>query len=160
VREGGLRRREHPIVVARIWHMQDSHGQNLALAFMQRSLKPLKVSSLRSIEQLLRRNVKRFRGGLVFTADILLYHSTLGLRAIKKDLCRSAIAASVAASSRSAQHPCTCSYGGGMRERTNPVHLSFYIFSIFAHDHGGGVAGRDFFVTMSLSGWLASYTPS
>ena len=35
-------------------------------------------------EQLLRRNVKRFRGGLVPKAHRLLYHSTLGLRVIKK----------------------------------------------------------------------------
>ena len=35
-------------------------------------------------EQLLRRNVKRFRGGLVCKAHRLLYHSTLGLRVIKK----------------------------------------------------------------------------
>ena len=35
-------------------------------------------------EQLLRRNVKRFRGGLVFKAHRLLYHSTLGWREIKK----------------------------------------------------------------------------
>jgi len=35
-------------------------------------------------EQLHRRNVKQFRGGLVFKADRLLYHSTLGLRVIKK----------------------------------------------------------------------------
>ena len=34
--------------------------------------------------QLLHRNVKRFRGGLVFKAHRLLYHSTLGLRVIKK----------------------------------------------------------------------------
>ena len=33
-----------------------------------------------------RRNVKRFRGGLVFKAHRLLHHSTLGLRVIKKDL--------------------------------------------------------------------------
>ena len=33
---------------------------------------------------LLSRNVNRFRGGLVFKADRLLYHSTLGLRVIKK----------------------------------------------------------------------------
>jgi len=33
---------------------------------------------------LLRRNVKRFRGGLVFKAHRLLYRSTLGLRVIKK----------------------------------------------------------------------------
>ena len=30
------------------------------------------------------RNVQQFRGGLVFKAHRLLYHSTLGLRAIKK----------------------------------------------------------------------------
>jgi len=36
------------------------------------------------LNQLLRRNVKRFRGGLVFKAHRLLYHSTLGLREIKK----------------------------------------------------------------------------
>ena len=35
-------------------------------------------------EQLIRRNVKRFRGGLVFKAHRLLYHSTLGLGVIKK----------------------------------------------------------------------------
>jgi len=35
--------------------------------------------------QLLRRNVKRFRGGLVFKAHRLVYHSTLGLRLIKKN---------------------------------------------------------------------------
>jgi len=32
----------------------------------------------------LRRNVKRFRGGLVFQAHRLVYHSTLGLKVIKK----------------------------------------------------------------------------
>ena len=31
-----------------------------------------------------RRNVKQFRGGLVFKAHTLLYHSTLGWRVIKK----------------------------------------------------------------------------
>ena len=35
-------------------------------------------------EQLLRRIVKQFRGGLVFVAHRLVYHSTLGLRVIKK----------------------------------------------------------------------------
>jgi len=35
-------------------------------------------------EQLLRRNVKRFRGGLVFEAHRLFYHSTLGLRVTTK----------------------------------------------------------------------------
>ena len=35
-------------------------------------------------EQLLRRNVERFRGGIVCKAHRLLYHSTLGLRVTKK----------------------------------------------------------------------------
>ena len=35
-------------------------------------------------EQLLHRNVKRFRGGLVFKAHRWLYHSTLGSIVIKK----------------------------------------------------------------------------
>ena len=35
-------------------------------------------------EQLLRRNVKRFRGGLVFKAGRLVYHSTLGWSIVKK----------------------------------------------------------------------------
>jgi hypothetical protein len=34
--------------------------------------------------QLLCKNVKRSRGGLVFKVDRLVYHSTLGLRVIKK----------------------------------------------------------------------------
>ena len=34
--------------------------------------------------QLLHSNVQRFRGGLVFKAHRLLYHSTLGLRVVKK----------------------------------------------------------------------------
>ena len=35
-------------------------------------------------EQLFRQNVKRFRGGFVFKAHRLVYHSTLGWRVIKK----------------------------------------------------------------------------
>ena len=35
-------------------------------------------------EQLLRRGVKRFRGGLVFKAYSRVYHSTLGWRVVKK----------------------------------------------------------------------------
>jgi len=35
-------------------------------------------------EQLLRRNVNRFRGGLVFKARRRVHHSTLGWRVIKK----------------------------------------------------------------------------
>jgi hypothetical protein len=37
-----------------------------------------------SISELLGKHLKRFRGGLVFKAHILLYHSTLGWRVIKK----------------------------------------------------------------------------
>ena len=37
-------------------------------------------------EQLLRRNVKRFRGGLVFKAHRLVYHSTLVLKVRKKKM--------------------------------------------------------------------------
>ena len=44
---------------------------------------PLKEALL--VEQLLRRNVNRFRGGLVLKAHRLVYHSTLGLRVIKKE---------------------------------------------------------------------------
>ena len=39
---------------------------------------------LQEPEQLLQRNVKRFRRGLVFKAHRWLYHSTLGSRVIKK----------------------------------------------------------------------------
>ena len=35
-------------------------------------------------EGLLRRHIQRFRGGLVFKAHRRLYHSTLGLRVIKR----------------------------------------------------------------------------
>ena len=39
---------------------------------------------VRASSLLLHRNVQRFRGGLVFKAHRLVYHSTLGLRVIKK----------------------------------------------------------------------------
>ena len=42
------------------------------------------LARLLHYELVLRRNKKRFRGGLVFEAHRLLYHSTLGLRVIKK----------------------------------------------------------------------------
>ena len=35
-------------------------------------------------EQIFHRNVQRFRGGLVFKAHKMLYHSTLGLRVMTK----------------------------------------------------------------------------
>ena len=40
--------------------------------------------SARGVKMAICRNVKRFRGGLVFKAHRLVYHSTLGLRVIKK----------------------------------------------------------------------------
>ena len=40
------------------------------------------------LEQHLRGNVKRFRGGLEFTVHRFAYHSTLGLRVIKKKIRR------------------------------------------------------------------------
>ena len=43
-----------------------------------------KVGVQEAEEQLLRRIVKRFRGGLVFKTHGLLYHSTLGSRVLKK----------------------------------------------------------------------------
>ena len=42
------------------------------------------VYDLGCMEQLLGRNVKRFRGGLVFKAHRRMYHSTLGLRVINQ----------------------------------------------------------------------------
>ena len=39
--------------------------------------------AVRLRDQLLRSNVERFRGGLVFEAHRLLYHSTLGARVIR-----------------------------------------------------------------------------
>ena len=51
-------------------------------------------------EQLLYRNVQRFRGGLVFKAHRLLYQSTLGLRVIKKKKSRSALPSPVPGQAR------------------------------------------------------------
>jgi len=44
----------------------------------------MRTCSMCGTEQLLRRNVKRFRGGLVFKAHRFVYHSTLGWRVTKK----------------------------------------------------------------------------
>ena len=76
--------------VERIWHTQDSQGQVLALAFRQKPLNPSSCSLFtrkrpdlveedvavgyvgrRIVGQLLHRNVRRFRGGLVFRAHRL-----------------------------------------------------------------------------------------
>ena len=46
--------------------------------------RPVPPCRFRENMVLLHRNVQRFRGGLVFKAHRLLYHSTLGLRVIKK----------------------------------------------------------------------------
>ena len=45
----------------------------------------METSKFSTQEQSLRRILKRFRGGLVFKAHRLLYHSTLGSRVITKE---------------------------------------------------------------------------
>jgi len=52
---------------------------------------------------LLHRHVQRFRGGLVFKAHRLVYHSTLGLRVLKKKVGTSNMRESAARLSRSAK---------------------------------------------------------
>ena len=47
----------------------------------------VKQTSNCSAREILSRNVKRFRGGLVFEAHGLLYHSTLGVKVLKKKTC-------------------------------------------------------------------------
>ena len=47
-------------------------------------LSPMSKAAAERKGELLRRTVKRFRGGLVFKAHRLLYHSTLGSGVIKK----------------------------------------------------------------------------
>jgi len=47
-------------------------------------LGPEQNSGFKALELDRLRNVQWFRGGLVFKAQRLLYHSTLGLRVIKK----------------------------------------------------------------------------
>ena len=64
------------------------HSQILALAFRQKSVSCSPLAGNRcgmgTWGQLLRKNVKRFRGGLVFKAHRLVYHSSPGWRVIKK----------------------------------------------------------------------------
>ena len=63
---------------------EDTSLANSSLArFMWWSFSPASRGS-RAMAQLLHRNVQRFRGGLVFKAHRLVYHSTLGLREIAK----------------------------------------------------------------------------
>ena len=54
-----------------------SHATNVAVAYMSQVHFSIQ-------EQLLCRNVERFRGGLVFMAHILVYYSTLGSRVTMK----------------------------------------------------------------------------
>ena len=51
----------------------------------QRQNLPARLCHFSISEQLLRRNMKRLRCGLVFKAHRLLYHSTLGLKVMKKE---------------------------------------------------------------------------
>jgi len=57
-------------------------------------------------------NVKRFRGGLVFKAHRLVYHSTLGVRVIMKKKKKIV-----------AQHPVRCSRLGAIVLSTYPRHV-------------------------------------
>ena len=56
------------------------------IIFQPKSRPEIRANEQQSLlsEQLLRRNVKRFREGLAFKAHRLLFHSTLGCRVIKK----------------------------------------------------------------------------
>ena len=57
-------------------------GTHFNSRWLKGTVPPMSYSTIE--EQLLHRNVKRFRGGLVFKAHRLLYHFSLGLRVIKK----------------------------------------------------------------------------
>ena len=59
------------------------HGRSPTPACSPGTSAPFSVRA-REFQQLLRRNVKRFRGGLVFKAHRPLYHSTLGSKVKKK----------------------------------------------------------------------------
>jgi len=59
-------------------------GSTLPHSSARRRELSLAASWWRVAVVVIRRNVKRFRGGLVFEAHRLLYHSTLGLRVMKK----------------------------------------------------------------------------
>ena len=58
-----------------------NHQRYMALCYTPVQRDSLRIKRLHGVH---RRNVKRFRGGLVFKADRLLYHSSLGLKVIKK----------------------------------------------------------------------------
>ena len=65
-------------------HIRQS-GPDSGLGLQASVLKMLQgVRSTQVSEQVLRSNVKRFRGGLVFKAYRLVYHSTLGSRVMNK----------------------------------------------------------------------------
>ena len=58
-----------------------NHQRYMSLCYTPVQRDSLRIKRLHGVH---RRNVKRFRGGLVFKADRLLYHSSLGLKVIKK----------------------------------------------------------------------------
>ena len=76
-------------------------------------------------QPLLHRNVQRFRGGLVFKAHRLVYHSTLGLRVITKKKRRT----SWSSPSARASTPCR----SRARYRPPPWPFAYFLF-IFACD--------------------------
>ena len=70
----------------KVLHFGGHEGRRLDLVRIgpRRRVELLHLPQFSISEQLLSRNVKRFRGGLVFKAHRLVYHSTLGLIVIKK----------------------------------------------------------------------------
>jgi len=76
---------------------------------------------------LLHSNVQRFRGGLVFKAHRLVYHSTLGLRVIKKKRRES----EEEAARRSLLAPAAESTGGSVESQVRIPDLAFHFKSPF-----------------------------
>jgi len=84
-RNGGREVRPRGMPLRRVRDDQLQKGRrDTFLALPSRLLMPIPGPATTIQGQLLRRNVKRFRGGLVFKARRHLCHSTLGLRVIKK----------------------------------------------------------------------------
>ena len=99
------------------------HVGVIGLQTAQLKHKPAAVRSVQSSieEQLLRRNVKRFRGGLVFKAHRLLYHSSLGLSVIHKKNNIPQEGLEVAGADPKGRAP--------VSERNEPVHVYIFMHS-------------------------------
>jgi len=77
-----IRMSEVPLYLSHLVPDSDRHVPPLGAFPEQPTLRPVHATA--SEHQGKNSHVKRFRGGLVFKAHRLLYHSTLGLRVIKK----------------------------------------------------------------------------